>query len=123
MKNQPQTLAKLVATYNVLALAAGKPERKSFDNKTVAELAIKSLTPKKSTGAALKIRKAAQTREAGPRGFQFGPVWIKSIVDGAGIALKVSNLPKLLATAASKGIEVTKDLTQAEIVAMVAKAV
>jgi hypothetical protein len=121
------TLAALVAQYNELATAAGKPTRKSFDSKALAQAAIKSLTPKKArkTGAEIKVRAArtpAAPHAAGPRGFKFGPVWVKSIVEGKGVALKVANLPKLLDTAKAKGVEVTEDLTQAEIAAAVAKA-
>lgn len=117
------TLATLIAQYNELATAAGLPTRKGFDNKAAAEAAIAALTPKK--GAKLKIakvRKAAEVRAKGPRGFKFGPKWIASIVEGKGIALKPANLPKLLDTAAFKNVEVTPDLTQAEIASMVAKA-
>ena len=117
------TLTALIATYNELALAAGKPTRKSFDSKAKAEAAIAALKPA-AKGAALKVRKArtpAAIREKGPRGFKFGPVWLASISEGKGVALKPQNLPKLKDTAQHYGLEVTDDLNQAEIVALVAK--
>jgi hypothetical protein len=115
------TLNELIAKYNELAQAAGKPPRKSFDSKAKAEAAIAALQPKGSNLKVKKARATAPVREAGPRGFKFGPVWLASIVAGAGIALKPQNLPKLIETAKFKGVKVTKDLSQAEIAAAVAK--
>jgi hypothetical protein len=117
------TLTQLVATYNELATAAGKPTRKSFESKAKAEAAIAGLQP--STGAKLKVkrvRKTAEVHAKGPRGFKFGPKWLASIAEGKGIALNPINFPKLLDTATFKNVEVTPDLTQAEVAAMVAKA-
>ena len=116
------TLSQLIAKYNEVATQVGKPTRKSFDSKAKAEAAIKSITPKVSKGASLKIKKVVATREKGPRGFKFGPKWMQSIMTGKGIALQAQNLPKLKDTATYKGISITDDLTQAEIAAMIAKA-
>lgn len=114
-----KTLADLVSAYNTLAVAAGKPVHKSFESKAKAEAAIKSLTPK----TARKTMKVAQVRAKGPRGFKVNsPAWLKSIFAVAGIATKPANLPKLLDTADVHGVKVTKDLSQEEIVKMVAKA-
>jgi hypothetical protein len=78
-----------------------------------------------NAGAALKVKKARATsatiHEKGPRGFKFGPVWLKSIAEGKGVALKPANFPKLKDHAAAAGIEVTADLTQAEIATAIAK--
>ncbi len=125
MTTTTKTLADLVAEFNTLATAAGEKTRKSFENKTVAEAAIKALkkTAGKSKGGAIKIRKAGATRNPGPGGFKFGPVWLESITAGKGIAMSVANLPKLLATAAHYEVEVTSDLTQEEIAKSVAKAI
>lgn len=120
------TLNDLIAKYNTLAAAAGLPTRKGFDNKAKAEAAIASLTGK---GAKLKVAKAAKTakvvkvHEKGPRGFKFGPVWLQSIRDGAGVALKPANLPKLRETAQAYGVTLTKDLNQAEMAAAIARAI
>jgi hypothetical protein len=70
-----------------------------------------------------KLRGSA-VKTPGPRGYRIGPVWLKSIVEGKGIALHPSNLPKLLCTAAAKGVDLPNTtLTQPEIVAVIAKAV
>ena len=122
------TLNDLIAKYNTLAIAAGLPTRKGFDNKAKAEAAIASLTGK-GKGAKLKVAKAAKTakvvkiREKGPRGFKFGPVWLQSIRDGAGVALKPANLPKLRETAQAYSVTLTKDLNQAEMAAAIAKVI
>lgn len=119
------TLTALIAKYNELATAAGRATRKGFDNKTKALEAIASLEallkPKASKGAALKVRKATSVRTKGPRGFKFGPVWMRSIAEGKGIALKPQNLPKLLETATFKDVTVSADLSQPEIAAAIAK--
>lgn len=119
------TLTALIAKYNQLAAAAARPARKGFDNKTKALEAISALEallkPKTSKAASLKVRKAATPRVKGPRGFKFGPVWMKSILEGKGVALKAQNMPKLLETAQFKGVVVTSDLSQPEIAAAIAK--
>jgi hypothetical protein len=70
-----------------------------------------------------KLRGSA-VKTPGPRGYRIGPVWLKSIVEGKGIALHPSNLPKLLCTAAAKGVDLPNTkLTQPEIAAVIAKAV
>lgn len=118
------TLAQLIASYNELATAAGKPTRKGFDNKAAAEAAIKAIKKDaRKAGGQVKVRAAAKARVAGPRGFSFGPVWMESIKAGAGIALQAANMPKLLATAEKYGVEITADLTQDEVAKMVAKAI
>lgn len=119
------TLTALIAQYNELATAAGKPTRKGFDSKAKAEAAIKSF----GKGAKMKIAKVAKTgktvtvHEKGPRGFKFGEVWLQSIRDGAGVALKAANLPKLRETATAYNVTLTKDLNQAEMAAAIAKAI
>lgn len=114
-----KTLATLTSDYNALAIAAGKNPRKSFESKAKAIEAIAALTPK----GARKTMKVAQVRAKGPRGFKVNsPAWLKSIFAVAGIATKPANLPKLLDTADVHGVKVTKDLSQEEIVRMVAKA-
>ncbi len=119
------TLTALIAKYNELAARASRPTRKGFDNKTKALEAIASLEallkPKARKGAVLKVRKATSVRAKGPRGFKFGPVWMRSITEGKGIALKPQNLPKLLETANFKGVMVSADLSQPEIAAAIAK--
>lgn len=122
------TLKDLIAKYNTLATAAGLPTRKGFDNKAKAEAAIASLIGK-GAGAKLKVAKAAKTakvvkvNEKGPRGFRFGPVWLQSIRDGVGVALKPANLPKLRETAQVYGVTLTEDLSQAEMAAAIAKVI
>jgi hypothetical protein len=116
-----KTLKELVAEYNTLASAAGKPTRKGFDSKALAEAAIMALRPKAS--ATIKVRKATAVREKGPRGFKFGPVWMQSIRDGKGVALKPQNMPKLLDTAAFMGVNVRNDQPQAEIAMAIAKVI
>jgi|SRR5579859_3614509 len=122
------TLTQLIAKYNELATAAGVATRKGFESKAKAEAAIAALSKTttktaKASGATLRVRKAAAVREKGPRGFKFGPVWLASIAAGKGVALKPANIKKVLETAEAKGVTVTKDLTQAEIVALIAKAI
>ena len=119
------TLTQLIAKYNELATAAGVATRKGFESKAKAEAAIAALskTTKKASGATLRVRKAGAVREKGPRGFKFGPVWLASIAAGKGVALKPANIAKVLETAQAKGVTVTKDLTQLEIVALIAKAI
>jgi hypothetical protein len=59
----------------------------------------------------------------GPRGFRLGAVWLKSIVEGKGPAIAAANLPKLVATAAAKGIPIpSRQLTQKELAEHIAKA-
>ena len=130
------TLAQLLAKYNELATSLGQPTRKGFDNKSKAEAGIAMLTRlldarlaidsavklrNAMRGGALKVRKAKNVRVKGPRGFKFGPVWMRSIADGKGIALMPQNMPKLLETATFKNVSVSADLSQAEIVAAIAK--
>lgn len=115
----------MIAKYNELAIAAGKPTRKGFDSKLKAAAAIAALQLTSNKGAKVKIAKAkreVKVHEAGPRGFIFGPVWVQSVRDGKGVALKPQNLPKLRLHAQKVGAEVTEDLSQAEIAALVAKA-
>jgi len=57
----------------------------------------------------------------GPRGYRFGPVWLKSIAEGKGIAVHPSNLPKLLATAASRKVNIARNMPQEEIARLVAR--
>lgn len=119
------TLTALIAKYNELATAAGRATRKGFDNKTKALEAIAALEAvlksKTRKGATLKVRKATSVRAKGPRGFKFGPVWMRSIAEGKGIALKPQNLPKLLETATFKGVAVGANLSQPDIAAAIAK--
>lgn len=88
----------------------------------------KKTRAKPSTGAAVKLAKAnaekvITPRNKGPRGFRVdSPAWLKSIMERKGIALSPSNLPKLLDTAEVKGLTITPDLEQSEIVDMLAKA-
>src|SRR5271154_3233853 len=119
------TLNELISQYNTAAVAAGQATRKSFENKAAAEAAIATLTKTttKTSGATLRVRKAGAVRQKGPRGFKFGPVWLASITSGKGVALKPANIAKVLETAQAKGVTVTKDLTQLEIVALIAKAI
>jgi len=119
------TLNELIAKYNELATAAGLATRKGFENKAKAEAAIAALTKttKKASGAALRVRKASAVHQPGPRGFKVGPVWIASIKSGKGVAMKPANRPKLIEHATSVGVSVTDDLTHAEIVALIAKAI
>ena len=117
------TLTDLINTYNTLAGAAGLPTRKGFDNKAKAEAAIAALAPAPKA-ATLRVRKAGAVRAKGPRGFKVdSPAWLRSIADRKGIALSPSNLPKLLDTASVKGVSVSADMPQAEIVALVAAAI
>lgn len=120
------TLNELIAKYNALAASVGMPTRKGFDNKSKAEASLNTILEivkaKSGEGAKLKIRKAAQVHQKGPRGFKFGPIWMRSISEGKGVALKPQNMPKLLETATFKGIQVTPDLSQAEVAAAIAKA-
>lgn len=99
-----KTMNDLVSAYNTLATSLGMPTRKGFDNKAKAEAAIKSLK-RKSSGGALRVRKAGAVRKAGPRGFRFGPVWIASIKSGDGIAYSPRNLPKLRQMGEAYGID------------------
>ena len=116
------TLADLIATYNTLAVAAGLPTRKGFDNKAKALAAIAALQPAPKA-ATLRVRKAGAIRAKGPRGFKIdSPAWLRSIAAGKGIALSPSNLPKLLDTADAKGITVSADMTPADIAAAIAAA-
>jgi hypothetical protein len=121
------TLNDLISQYNALATAAGLATRRSFESKAKAEAAIAALSkttkPKIASGATLRVRKAGAVREKGPRGFKFGPVWLASIKSGKGVALKPTNIKKVLETAEAKGVTVSKDLTQAAIVALIAKAI
>lgn len=67
--------------------------------------------------------KEAAIRNKGPRGFRVdSPAWMASIQSGKGIALSPANLPKLLDTAAVHNVEISEDLTQAEIVEKISKA-
>jgi hypothetical protein len=62
-------------------------------------------------------------RNKGPRGFRVdSPAWLASIMACKGIALSAANMPKLLDTAAVHNVEITDDLTQAEIVEKISKA-
>jgi len=119
------TLTTLIAKYNELATSLGRPVRKGFDNKSKALEAISELEsllqPKESAGATLKVRKASAVRTKGPRGFKFGPVWMRSIREGKGIALKPQNMPKLMETASFVGVKVSDDLSQPEIAAVIAR--
>ena len=119
------TMNELITKYNGLATAAGVATRKGFENKAKAEAAIAELskTTKKASGATLRVRKAGAVHNKGPRGFKYGPVWLQSIKSGKGVALKPANLPKLNETATSYNVSITADLTQAEIAALVAKAI
>lgn len=69
----------------------------------------------------VRLRGRSGVKLPGPRGYRFGPVWLKSIAEGRGIATHPSNLPKLLATAASRRVNIPKDMPQEEIVRLVAK--
>ncbi len=117
------TLNELITQYNTLATAAGVATRKGFESKAKAEAAIATLTKttKKASGATLRVRKAGAVHEKGPRGFKYGPVWLTSIRNSKGVALKPSNLPKLREHAASAGVASTG--TSEEIVALLAKAI
>ena len=46
----------------------------------------------------------AQVNVAGPRGFRFGGVFVQSVIEGAGVAAKDSNRPKLVAFAKELGV-------------------
>lgn len=62
-------------------------------------------------------------RNKGPRGFRVdSPAWLASIMACKGIALSAANMPKVLDTAAVNNVEVSDDLTQAEIVEKISKA-
>lgn len=58
-----------------------------------------------------KVREV-KVHQPGVRGFTFGKVWNKSVVDGKGLALHASNLPKLQAQARAEGVEDVENLTQ-----------
>ena len=105
------TLNELVARYNELAVAAGKPTRKSFDNKAKAEAAIKELTPSKR-----RTPRTAKVHEKGPRGWIFGPKWLISVKSASGIATKMQNLPKLIDFAQSLGVSVKSGTSQETLV-------
>ena len=102
-----KTMNDLVSEYNTLATELGRPARKGFDNKAKAEAALKALKAlkRKSSGGALRVRKAGAVRSAGPRGFRFGPVWIASIKSGDGIAYSPRNFPKLRQMGEAYGID------------------
>lgn len=108
-----KTMNDLVSEYNTLAAELGRPARKGFDNKAKAEAAIKdlmSLKPKSSAGT-IRVRKAGAARNAGPRGFRFGPVWIASIKSGSGIAYAPRNFPKLQMMGEAYGISGSMNAT------------
>jgi len=137
------TLNEMIAIHNELAAKVGAPARKGFDNKAKAEAAINVLKAKVAAQEAeaaaqqaaqqveavvaaarpRRLRGEIKIHERGPRGFKFGPVWIASVIAGHGVALMRQNLPKLQDHARTVGVQVTPDLNQAEIAAMVAKAV
>src|SRR5579859_2205679 len=54
---------------------------------------------------------------AGPRGFRYGAVFLKSVAEGKGVAVRPANLPKLLSLAKATGVQVPnrKDTTPRDI--------
>ena len=107
----PRLLAKFVAL--------------SFDNdkfdptKALAEATKFAQKAPVATGKATKVGKVAIQQE-GPRGFRFGPVWMKAIRECSGIAIKPANAPKLFGTAAHFGITPNPDETLRELCARIA---
>lgn len=124
MSTKQPTVAELVAKAIELS---GKSEETVraviLANKARSFSKIETLFGKKTKAASVKIRKAGAVHAAGPKGFKFGPVWVASVVAGAGVALKPANLPKLVDHATHLGVEVTPDLTQVEIASAIAKAI
>lgn len=89
--------------------------------KLASVIAEKLATAGSSAKVKVRSRKAVVLHQRGPRGFKFGPVWMRSIIEGKGVALKPQNLPKLRETATFHGVQVTEDLSQVEIANEIAK--
>ena len=68
---------------------------------------------------ARKVREV-KVHQAGPRGFTFGKTWNKSVIEGKGLALHASNLPKLQAQAKAVGVEDVENMTQSALAEAVA---
>lgn len=56
-------------------------------------------------------KRVAKVREAGPRGWVFGPKWIESVKAVAGIAISPANRVKLEAMAEANSVKVVSGMT------------
>lgn len=97
----------------------GSIRQERIDQQAVNKI-VKSATAKTH----LRRKQGVKITAAGPRGFRLGPVWLKSIAEVKGAALKSANLPKLLATADVKGVTVPrgKNVSQRDVVEALSKA-
>jgi len=110
-------LERVVAKGSNAEVPNGKPKVVKSIDRAKANAVIRAA--RKVQG---KLR-GSNVNNPGPRGFRLGPTWLKSITEGKGPALSPSNLPKLVATAAAKGIPIpSRTLTQKELAEHIAKA-
>lgn len=73
---------------------------------------------------ARKGSRGGKVNMPGPRGYRLGAVWLKSIAEGKGAALKPANLPKLIATAQVRGVRLPRNaakLPQKDLVTQIAR--
>lgn len=110
-------LEQVVTKYKAKTVkSGGRIRQESIDPSTVKSIVAKtsSIKTHKRRGKSITL--------PGPRGFRLGPTWMKSIAECRGAALKTANLPKLLATAKVKGINVPAgEISQRELVQKLAQ--
>lgn len=112
MSKEP-TIAQLVSYLMASNKKMTEDKARAFikDNKVRSFTKIDTLLAAAKPARSVGQKRVAKVREAGPRGWVFGPKWIESVKAAVGIAVSPANRTKLEAMAEANSIKVSASMS------------